>query len=214
MQRATDFLPASSPDCGCSTARPTCSTPSVGRAARAAALLTFALPGSVYVYQGDELGLPEAWQLPVEALQDPIWSDSGHRVKGRDGCRVPIPWEPTGPSLGFGDAAGWLPQPPEYADLAAAVQELDPESTLHLYRRALALRRERRASAASATPSEMDVAWLDLGSEVVAFERADGMRCAVNMGDSPVALPAGEVLLASGPVVDGQLPADTAVWLT
>ncbi len=184
------------------------------RRARAAALLTFALPGSVYVYQGDELGLPEAWQLPVEVLQDPIWEDSGHQVKGRDGCRVPIPWEPTGPSLGFGDAVGWLPQPSEFAGLAAAVQEHDADSTLLLYRRALVLRRERLAHSEAYRPgSAAHLTWLDLGSDVVAFERADGIRCVVNMSDAPITLPVGEVLLSSAPHVDGRLPADTAVWL-
>lgn len=181
------------------------------RRARAAALLTFALPGSVYVYQGDELGLPEAWQLPLEVLQDPIWEDSGHTVKGRDGCRVPIPWAATGPSLGFGDAKGWLPQPDEFARLAASEQADDPSSTLSLYREALGIRRERVSAACDA---EIRSTWLDLGSDVVAFERSDGLRCLVNMGADPVALPAGEVVLASSPFAGTLLPSDTAVWLT
>ena len=181
------------------------------RRARAAALLTFALPGSVYVYQGDELGLPEAWELPVEVLQDPIWHDSGHTVKGRDGCRVPMPWESTGPSLGFGDAGAWLPQPPEFARLSAATQNGDPDSTLTLYRRALALRGEQRSSRRSAGDA---IAWLDLGADVMAFERADGLRCVVNMGDESVQLPPGDIALASGAIVDGRLPPDTAAWLT
>jgi alpha-glucosidase len=181
------------------------------RRARAAALLTFALPGSVYVYQGDELGLPEAWDLPVEVLQDPIWHDSGHTVKGRDGCRVPIPWEPTGPSFGFGDAGAWLPQPPEFSALAAAAQDGDPDSTLTLYRRALAL---RRAQLSSRRAVGDEITWLELGADVVAFERPDGLRCVVNMGDEPVLLPPGDIALASGPVVDGRLAPDTAVWLT
>jgi alpha-glucosidase len=176
------------------------------RRARAAALLTFALPGSVYVYQGDELGLPEAWQLPTEVLQDPIWNDSGHTVKGRDGCRVPIPWEPTGPSLGFGDVQGWLPQPPEFVSLAASVQESDPASTLRLYQTALALRRDRLRSAAELT-------WLDAGADVIAFQRSDGVRCVVNMGDVPIPLPPGRVVLSSAPLA-GDLPPDVAVWLT
>jgi alpha-glucosidase len=175
------------------------------RRARAAALLTFALPGSVYVYQGDELGLPEAWQLPTEVLQDPIWNDSGHTVKGRDGCRVPIPWEPTGPSLGFGDVEGWLPQPPEFVPLAASAQESDHGSTLRLYQTALALRRERLRSAAGLT-------WLDAGSDAVAFERSDGVCCVVNMGETPIPLPQGRVLLSSAPF-EGDLPPDVAVWL-
>ena len=180
------------------------------RRARAAALLTLALPGSMYVYQGDELGLPEAWELPLDVLQDPIWHDSDHTVKGRDGCRVPIPWESTGPSLGFGEGGAWLPQPPTFAGLAASVQETDPNSTLLLYRRALELRRERLRSG-----PDLDgvVVWLDLGADVLAFERSDGLRCVANMGDESVTLPKGEVLLASGPIVGHHLPPDAAVWL-
>jgi alpha-glucosidase len=185
------------------------------RRARAAALLTFALPGSVYVYQGDELGLPEVWDLPTDVLQDPIWHDSGHTAKGRDGCRVPIPWEPTGPSLGFGTAGAWLPQPPEYARFAASVQHDDPDSTLHLYRRALALRRGfLDAMDRLEGQSVGEITWLDIGADVVAFERADGLRCVVNMGDGPVDLPSGTVLLASSPITGGRLPPDTAVWLS
>jgi len=184
------------------------------RRARAAAFLTFALPGSVYVYQGDELGLPEVWDLPSEALQDPIWHDSGHTVKGRDGCRVPIPWESTGPSLGFGTSGSWLPQPPEFGRLAAAVQEDDPDSTLQLYRQAVAIRRQRRASTAVIDGRlDAEIAWIDVGAGGLAFERADGMRCVVNMGDDPFPLPDGNVLLASGPIVGDHLAPDTAVWL-
>ena len=180
------------------------------RRARAAALLTLALPGSVYVYQGDELGLPEAWELPLDVLDDPIWHDSDHSVKGRDGCRVPIPWEPTGPSLGFGEGGTWLPQPPEFAGLAAGAQETDPNSTLLLYRHAIALRRERLRSGAGL---DAGLVWLDVGADVVAFGQADSIRCVVNMGDEPVTLPDGVVLLASGPIAGDQLPPDTAVWL-
>ncbi len=182
--------------------------------ARAAALLTFALPGSVYVYQGDELGLPEAWDLPVDVLQDPIWNDSGHTVKGRDGCRVPIPWEPTGPSLGFGAAGAWLPQPAAFAQLSAASQDRDPDSTLWLYRHALAIRRQRRAAGAIEDDTfDGRLAWIDIGTDVVAFERADGLRCIVNMGDDAIDVPDGDVLLVSGPLVGDQLPPDTAIWL-
>ncbi len=176
------------------------------RRARAAALLTLALPGSVYVYQGDELGLPEAWRLPLDVLQDPIWHDSGHQVKGRDGCRVPIPWEPTGPSFGFGEAGSWLPQPADYAGFAAGVQEHDPESTLQLYRQAMSIRRERAGA-------EGAITWLDLGADVVGFERSDGMRCVVNMGDESIALPDGDVVLASQPIDGDRLEPDVAVWI-
>jgi len=177
------------------------------RRARAAALVTFALPGSAYIYQGDELGLPEAWDLPLDALQDPIWHDSGHTVKGRDGCRVPIPWEPDGPSLGFGVSEGWLPQPDAYARLAASSQEADPNSSLTLYRTALTVRRDRLRV-------ERGFELLDMGSDVLGFRRGDEFTCVVNMGDESVALPAGDVVLASGPLSEGRLPPDTAVWST
>ncbi len=196
------------------------------RRARAAAMLTMALPGSVYIYQGDELGLPEAWELPAEVLQDPMWQDSGRTVKGRDGCRVPIPWEPTGPSLGFGIGPPWLPQPDTFAALAVSVQEADPTSTLHLYREALAIRRRRFRPGAHLRRLAVDTGGIDTGDidtdtgtdaagsvGVVAFERSDGVRCVVNMGERPVRRPAGQVLLASSPLVGDELAPDTAVWL-
>ncbi len=176
------------------------------RRARAAALLTLALPGSAYVYQGEELGLPEAWELPTEVLDDPVWTDSGHRRKGRDGCRVPIPWESTGPSLGFGDGEAWLPQPTGYAALAASVQDDDDGSTLNLYRSALAIRREHFTD-------DFDITMIDLGPDVLAFERGNGARCVVNMGSVAIAIPDGDVLLASAPLDHGALPADAAVLL-
>ncbi len=176
------------------------------RRARAAGLLTLALPGSVYVYQGDELGLPEVWDLPPEVLDDPVWEQSGHSAKGRDGCRVPIPWEPDGPSFGFGAAAGWLPQPPEFGPLSAATQAADPDSMLSLYRTALALRRELFGG------SE-DFELRESAPDVIDFDRA-GTRVTLNMGDVGVAMPPGRVLLASSPIDDPtELPADTIVWL-
>lgn len=176
------------------------------RRARAAAMVTFALPGSAYVYQGDELGLPEAWDLPLDVLQDPIWHDSEHTVKGRDGCRVPIPWQPTGESLGFGTDGSWLPQPPEFARLAAAAQDDEPGSTLELYRTALALRRARLVEA-------VGFELVDRGPSVLAFRRGDSFTCVTNMGDDHAELPDGEVLLSSGPLHDDRLPPDTTVWL-
>ena len=112
------------------------------RRARAAVLLLLALPGSTYLYQGEELGLPEVWDLDPTVLDDPVWTMSGHTLKGRDGCRVPIPWTTEPPSFGFGTAEPWLPQPAAFADFAVSAQEDDPASTLNLYRTALRLRRE------------------------------------------------------------------------
>jgi len=179
------------------------------RRARAAALLTLALPGSAYLYQGEELGLPEVEDLPDEALQDPTWERSGHRVRGRDGCRVPLPWEGAEPPFGF-TADGvrpWLPQPPEWAGLTAAAQRTDPGSTLNLYRDALRIR--RGTAALHAEP----LTWVDTAEDVLAFDRGPGFRCVVNLSTETVDLDGqGRMVLASGSC-DGALPPDTAVWL-
>lgn len=183
------------------------------RRARAAALLEFALPGGAYVYQGDELGLDEVEDLPAEALQDPTWERSGHTVKGRDGCRVPIPWSGSEPPYGFGPAEPgtqpWLPQPGSWADVSVAAQNDDPDSHLALYRKALRLRHEHPAF------GDGTFAWDECNvGQVLSFTRDPGLRCMVNFGAEPVDLPAGEqVLLASGELTDGRLGSDQAVWL-
>jgi len=182
--------------------------------ARAAALLVAALPGALYVYQGDELGLPEA-EVPRELIQDPMHFRSDGVDPGRDGCRVPLPWTRTGTSLGFGPdggAAPWLPQPTGWSDRSVEAQDGDPDSMLSLYRRALHLRRDLPALHTE------ELTWLGLdvdsqGDDVVAFTRGVRFACVVNLGTAPVPLPAGAtVLLASGPV-DGEIGPDTAVWL-
>jgi alpha-glucosidase len=180
------------------------------RRARAALLLELALPGGVYLYQGEELGLEEVEDLPDELLQDPTWERSRHTERGRDGSRVPLPWSTSGPSLGFGSEQPWLPQPESWAQLSVEAEEADPGSMLQLYRRALQLRHDLPALGAG---SGRDVEWLDLTEDVLAFRREPGFTCVVNTGSVPAALPDGDVLLASGPLADGQLPADTAVWL-
>lgn len=186
------------------------------RRARAAALLMFALPGGAYVYEGEELGLPEAEDIPAEALQDPVWFQSGGTDKGRDGCRVPLPWTSAGDSYGFspdGSAAPWLPQPADWAPLAADAQDGVPGSTLELYKAALKLRRELREL------GDGTLEWLDAPANTLAFTRPGGpdggrFQSWTNLGSEPVALPAGEVLLASDELTgDGRLPADTTVWL-
>jgi alpha-glucosidase len=176
------------------------------RRARAATLMMLALPGSAYLYQGEELGLQEVPDLPRELLQDPTWKRSNHRDKGRDGCRVPLPWEPTGPSLGFGPSGSWLPQPAHWAAISRARQLGDRNSTLELYRSALRLRRD--------LGGDGELEWIERGEQQLVFRRASGLVCAVNFGPRDADLPAGDVLLASGPLTpDGKLPADTAVWV-
>ena len=170
-------------------------------------MLLLALPGSTYIYQGEELGLPDVWDLPPEVLDDPTWENSGHTVKGRDGCRVPIPWKQTGKSFGFGDGGAWLPQPAVYGELSAEAQTGAAGSTLEMYRAAIHLRREHF------TGDEL-LEWIDTGSkQVLAFKRGSGVVCVVNFGTKAFKLPAGRVLLASQPDIDGELPGDTTAWV-
>jgi alpha-glucosidase len=181
------------------------------RRARAAALLTLALPGGAYVYQGEELGLPEVEDLPEEVLEDPTWERSGHTDRGRDGCRVPLPWSGDRPPYGFGPeggAAPWLPQPDDWAPLTVAAEQGDPGSMLELYRTALRLRRE--------TPALGDggLSWLDLGPGVLGFTRDPGFACVVNVAADEQPLPDGyDVVLASTGVDGAVLPRDAAAWL-
>ncbi len=175
------------------------------RRARAATLLILALPGSCYLYQGEELGLHEVGDLPHAVLQDPTFSRTGGAIKGRDGCRVPLPWTTGGPSFGFGPDGAHLPQPAWFGAVSVAAQESDPGSTLALYRQAL--RSRRRLSAGE------DLSWLADDGQVVHFGRSGGWQSVTNFGPGPVPRPAGEVVLASGAVSDGELPADTTAWI-
>ncbi|MBF8171401.1 glycoside hydrolase family 13 protein [Streptomyces olivaceus] len=176
------------------------------RRARAATLLMLALPGSAYVYQGEELGLPEVADLPTEVLQDPIWEQTGHVRKGRDGCRVPLPWTTDGPSYGFGTGAAWLPQPTGFGGYSVQAQDGVAGSTLELYRTALRLRR-KLLDGESLTWSD------DVPAGVLRFDRSATWRCVANLSGTTVDLPAGEVLLSSAPLDDGRLGPDTTVWL-
>jgi alpha-glucosidase len=186
------------------------------RRARAAALLTGALPGALYVYQGDELGLPEVEDLPLDVLEDPMHFRSGGVDPGRDGCRVPLPWTRDGSSYGFGAGGSWLPQPPWWGDYAVAVQEGDPASMLTLYRTMLRLRRSLPDLAGRGLVNR-DLTWFaddEAAPGVLAFRRGARFACVVNLGGLPAAPPAGEVMLASGPLgAGGTIPPDTGVWL-
>ncbi|GHF32462.1 alpha-glucosidase [Streptomyces mashuensis] len=183
------------------------------RRARAAALLMLALPGSAYVYQGEELGLPEVTELPDEVRQDPAFFRGDGQDGLRDGCRVPLPWSGDAPPYGFGPGASWLPQPDEWRELSVEAQSGDPRSTLELYRSALALRRELPGLGDGA------MTWEDAPEGVLAFARP-GFVCTLNTLGTEVALPVpGRPLLATaalefsggtgGTVL---LPADSCVW--
>ncbi|WP_327042381.1 glycoside hydrolase family 13 protein [Micromonospora ureilytica] len=181
------------------------------RRARAAALLSLSLPGAAYVYQGEELGLYEVEDIPYALRQDPMWERSGRIDPGRDGCRVPLPWAGDEPPFEFspkGAAAPWLPQPADWKGRTASAQTGDSASMLELYRAAIQARK------ADPALGDGELTWLPAPDGVLAFSRGGGFTCLVNLSAAPVPMPAqGELLLASGPLDDGLLPSDTAVWL-
>jgi alpha-glucosidase len=179
------------------------------RRARAAALLTMALPGAVYVYQGEELGLWEVEDIPDDKRQDPIFHRTGGADPGRDGSRVPLPWNGNEPPFGFSPGSSgqepWLPQPKEWRDLSVEAQTGDPASMLELYRAGLRIRHTATGP----------LSWVNAPAGVLAFDRGAGFRCVANLSAAPVELPeASEIVLASGPLsADDKLPPDTTIWL-
>jgi alpha-glucosidase len=185
-------------------------------AARAAALLLLSLPGSAYIYQGEELGLPEVLDIPDAARQDPAFRRTKGKVRGRDGCRIPLPWASGGASFGFSGtesgaspAAPWLPQPADWGDYSIETELEDLDSFLRMYQTALRLRREHPALGVGY------MRWLDTAGGALVFARDPGFIFAANLGADRLRLPPHqEVLLASGPLhSDGSLPRDTAIWL-
>jgi alpha-glucosidase len=176
------------------------------RRARAATLLMLALPGSSYLYQGEELGLQEVADLPPQALQDPIWHRTLNTRKGRDGCRVPLPWTHDGDSYGFGAGKAWLPQPAGFSRTAVTAQSGQHGSTLELYRDALRLRSQLQ------TLEQLE--WMPVDNpNVLHFVRPGGWHCISNFSTEAVALPPGVVRVSSSPI-EAVLPGETTVWLT
>ena len=183
------------------------------RRALAATALELALPGGAYLYQGEELGLPDHTTMSDEARQDPTWERSEHTEAGRDGCRVPMPWVKDAPSFGFGPSeATWLPQPEVYGDLAVDQQDGVAGSTLEFYRRMLRERHARELGSGSLT-------WVEgAGDDVVAFVNSrDGhedLWVVTNFGE-PVALPDDAfVVLSSGDADSLTVERDVTVWFT
>lgn len=176
------------------------------RRARAATLLMLALPGSAYLYQGEELGLQEVSEISDSERQDPSFFRNKGVEIGRDGCRVPLPWTAEGTSYGFGDGDPHLPQPEWFSEYAVEVQDEQEGSTLELYRTALRLRRELQAAEELTWHESADL-------ELLHFTRPGGWQVVTNFGDASVEFPSGELLVSSGPLEDGRLPANTTVWL-
>ena len=188
----------------------TATDPALGyRRARAAALLAMALPGSFYLYQGEELGLPEVENIPEDRLQDPMHFRSGGLDPGRDGCRVPLPWGGTESPYEFGsNPQTWLPQPADWTQLTVAAQSQDPNSMLSLYRAALRIRRQQ------VDLRGPDLTWLASPELSLYFRRGDRLGCLVNLGPNPIPLPPqSEVLLTSVALDGGALPSDATAWL-
>ena len=177
------------------------------RRARAATLLMLALPGSSYLYQGEELGLHEVSDLPAQALQDPIWQRTLKTKKGRDGCRVPLPWTDDGDSFGFGSGPSWLPQPAGFSRTAVAAQTGRPGVD------AGAL-----PGGAAGPPSAADRRGAELGADRTA------RRCCTSSGRaagtaSPTSAPSRAAARGRGPgraapPSNGVLPGESTVWLT
>jgi alpha-glucosidase len=169
------------------------------RRARAALLLLLALPGTAFLYQGQELGLEEVELEPAQR-RDPIFlRTNGERV-GRDGCRVPIPWTEKLPGFGFTTGEPWLPMPAEFGTRSVEAEEAQGGSTLELVRAALAAR-----------PSG-GFHWLESPRGTLVFAR-DGLVCAVNVDGEHLPVPPGDVVITSEPI-DAVLPAGAAAWIT
>ncbi|MGC4941992.1 glycoside hydrolase family 13 protein [Kribbella sp. DT2] len=175
------------------------------RRARAAVLLMLALPGSAYLYQGEELGLQEVGELPAANLQDPAYFRSKGAEKGRDGCRVPLPWTVGGLSFGFGSGGSHLLQPKWFGGYSVEAQQSDPDSTLSLYRKALAVRRGLQTGEG--------LEWVDGVEWALHFRRPGGWQSITNFGAAPIELPEGAVVLSSAPLEGEKLPTDTTAWL-
>ncbi len=170
------------------------------------------LPGGAYLYQGEELGLPEVIDLPDDARQDPTWFRTNHERYGRDGCRVPIPWEAGHPAYGFNTTgASWLPQPDDWNDYSRDAQAGIPGSTLELYRTLLRLRREHTLGLGS-------IAWIEGAPDTILALTNGAVTVVANTGADDIAVPSSladsSVLVASGPFDGSTIHGDTTVWFT
>ncbi len=185
-------------------------TPTGPQRARAAYLLALALPGSACIYQGEELGLWEVMDIHEDKLQDPSYFRTGKRALGRDGCRVTLPWEDEGPSLGFSTSQEtWLPQPPNWANVSVASQLNNASSTLQFFKAALALR------STLFNDDEWSIAWEPSPTGVLILRRGPKFRCVVNFAGEPFRVGDNEeVLTSSSPLAnEGVIDVNNGAWL-
>ena len=171
----------------------------------AANAFILALPGSTYIYQGDELGLHEVADIPEDQIQDPIYLRNHKQAKGRDGARVPLPWTRNGTNFGFGEGGSHLPQPEWFGSYSVEAQEGQEQTPLEIFRKALKLRRELQCAE--------EITWhKTTRSDVLHFSRPNGWNCITNFKGGKYPMPAGEILLATQPVVNGKIAAGSTVW--
>jgi alpha-glucosidase len=168
-------------------------------------LFILALPGCTYIYQGDELGIHEVADIPFDQVQDPVYLRNLKQAKGRDGARVPLPWTRGGKNFGFGAGTPHLPQPEWFADFSVEAESGNSSSPLEIFRTALKLRRELQCAE--------EITWHETTSEdVLHFSRPNGWNCITNFKASKYPMPAGEIILASSPLINGKIAAGTTVW--
>lgn len=175
------------------------------RRAKAATAVLLALPGAAYLYQGEELGLPEVVGIPDDQRQDPTFFRSPGVDVGRDGCRVPLPWTREGSSFGFGSNGSHLPQPAGWGDFSVEAEAADPESVLAFYVEAVNLRHELQGAE--------ELVFKESAPGVLRFARPGGWECLANFSQAPIDLPEAQVVLSSGPIDGDRLPSETTVWL-
>lgn len=157
----------------------------LARIARLSIAILVALRGTICIYQGEELALPEA-EVAFEDLRDPYGIRFWPSFKGRDGCRTPMPWSSGDPQAGFSTGKPWLPIPDTHKARAVDIEEADPRAVLHFYRQALAFRRGSKALQCG------DIAFIDTEEEILAFTRstgADTLLCLYNMSREPTDWP-------------------------
>ncbi|WP_367160877.1 glycoside hydrolase family 13 protein [Kozakia baliensis] len=177
------------------------------RRARAAIFMTLGLPGSVTLYQGEELGLPEHTTMEARFRQDPAFFRTEGKEIGRDGCRIPFPWKADAPALGFNTTGKtWLPQPKSYKRYAVDQEEKNSDSTLALYRQLLKIRKERGLGDGA-------LQWHESVENVLDFENGS-VRVVINFGTEEVPLPQGTIMASSLDLDQTKiLPGNSAVWL-
>jgi alpha-glucosidase len=171
--------------------------------------MMLALPGGAYIYQGEELGLPEHTTIDGNFRQDPTYfRTKGERV-GRDGCRVPIPWEADAPAFGFSPTGeSWLPQPDLYKSYARDLQEGVQGSTLELYKSLLAHRKNLGLGLG-------DLKWVEkyCSDNSLGYQNGNVLVIA-NFEGAPIELPAGEVLVSTQSDISAKvLQKNQAVWI-